>query len=155
MSERGYVKRMSPDAFTAQRKGGTGKSGGRLRENDEMFQFVVCGALDSILFFSDRGTAYNVKACRLPEASRTAMGQLVSQLLPLSDDERITSMLPVPSFQNGDVSLVMLTKRGHIKKTALDAFSEARKSGLMAIQLVRPWPAHSTRPHITQQCCAV
>jgi len=116
MSERGYVKRMSPDAFTAQRKGGTGRSGPPPRSDDVPVRRC---SVDSILFFSD-GTAYNIKACAVPRLKGPAHGPAGFHLLPLAEDERITSMLPVPSFQNPTVS-VMLTKQGNVKQTALDA----------------------------------
>ncbi|CAI5954241.1 unnamed protein product, partial [Closterium sp. NIES-64] len=82
----------------------------------------------------DRGVAYTMKGYQIPEGSRTAIGSPISQIVPLQDSERITSMLPVGDFSE-DAYLVMMTRGGFIKRTALHAFSDTRKSGLIAIQL--------------------
>ncbi|CAI5520836.1 unnamed protein product [Closterium sp. Naga37s-1] len=134
LSERGYVKRMAADTFSAQKRGTAGKSGGKLKADDAMARFVVCRTHDTVLFFSDRGVAYTMKGYQIPEGSRTAIGSPISQIVPLQDSERITSMLPVGDFSE-DAYLVMMTRGGFIKRTALHAFSDTRKSGLIAIQL--------------------
>eukprot|EP00897_Mesotaenium_endlicherianum_P000378 jgi/Mesen1/10340/ME000008S10125 len=128
------LMRMAVDTFSAQRRGTSGKSGGRLKGDDALARFFLCRNHDYILFFSDRGIAYCVRAYTVPECSRTAVGNPINQLLPLQEGERITSVLSVDDFRE-DESLIMLTSGGFMKKTPLDAFASVRKSGLVAIQL--------------------
>jgi DNA gyrase subunit A len=105
-----------------------------MKEDDGIDYFLTCCDHDSILFFSDRGIAYCLKAYQIPTGSRTARGTAIVQMLPISHEEKITSIVPVTEFSN-DEYLVMLTQKGYIKKTELAAFSNIRANGLIAISL--------------------
>lgn len=135
LSEKGYIKRMASDMFAPQNRGTTGKSGGKMRNNDAMSDFFVCRTHDYVLFFSERGIVYSIRAYQIPECSRTAAGNPLVQILPVPPGERITSVLPVSDFAD-DQFLVMLTTKGFIKRTALSSFSTIRSTGIVAIQLV-------------------
>ncbi|KAI8463558.1 MAG: DNA gyrase, A subunit [Monoraphidium minutum] len=139
LSSRGYIKRQSPEVFEAQRRGGKGKSGGRLRDNDALEEAVTCTTHDSLLLLAASGKAFAVRAWRVPEASRTSAGTAVAQVLGLSSAERFTAMLPAPSSWDASAHLVMATANGAVKRTALDAFSglkaAKRSSGILAIKL--------------------
>lgn len=135
LSEKGYLKRMSPDTFNLQNRGTIGKSVGKLRVNDAMSDFLVCRAHDHVLYFSDKGTVYCARAYKIPECSRAAAGTPLVQILSLSDGERVTSIIPVSEFE-GDQYLMMLTMKGYIKKVSLNYFSSIRSTGIIAIQLV-------------------
>ncbi|GAB2218900.1 hypothetical protein Droror1_Dr00002133 [Drosera rotundifolia] len=135
VSEKGYVKRMKPNTFNLQHRGTIGKSVGKLRVNDTMSDFLVCRSHDHILYFSDKGIVYSARAYKIPECSRAAAGTPLVQILPLSDGERITSIIPVSEFAD-DQYLVMLTANGYIKKASLNFFSSIRTTGIIAIQLV-------------------
>ncbi|MCU0569710.1 MAG: DNA topoisomerase (ATP-hydrolyzing) subunit A [Oculatellaceae cyanobacterium Prado106] len=134
LTEQGYIKRMPVSTFEAQNRATRGKSGTRMKEDDGVEHFMTCCDHDTILFFSDRGISYCVKAYQIPIASRTARGIPVVQLLPISHEEKITSIVPVSEFSE-DQYLVMLTQKGFIKKTQLTAFSNIRANGLIAISL--------------------
>ncbi|KAK9733101.1 hypothetical protein RND81_04G043300 [Saponaria officinalis] len=135
ISEKGYVKRMSPNTFNAQRRGTIGKSVGKMRVDDMMSDFLVCRAHDHVLYFSDKGVVYSARAYKIPECTRAAAGTPLIQILSLSDGERITSIIPVSEFVE-DQFLVMLTANGYIKKVSLSYFSSIRSTGIIAIQLV-------------------
>ncbi|KAG2544958.1 probable DNA gyrase subunit A, chloroplastic/mitochondrial [Panicum virgatum] len=135
LSEKGYVKRMNPNTFNLQHRGTIGKSVGKMRMNDTASDFIVCQTHDHVLYFSDKGIVYSARAYKIPESTRTATGTPLVQLLPLSDGERITSIIPVSEFGE-DQYLVMLTVNGYIKKVPLNAFSSIRSSGIISIQLV-------------------
>ncbi|HEY9649603.1 MAG TPA: DNA topoisomerase (ATP-hydrolyzing) subunit A, partial [Coleofasciculaceae cyanobacterium] len=134
LTEQGYIKRMPVNTFAAQARATRGKAAARMKEDDGVEHFLTCCDHDSILLFSDRGVVYCVRAYQIPAASRTARGIPIVQLLPIPHDERITSIVPVSEFSADDY-LVMLTRKGYIKKTALDAFSNIRANGLIAISL--------------------
>ncbi len=134
LTEQGYLKRMPVSAFEAQNRATRGKAGARMKEDDGVEHFISCCDHDSILFFSDRGVAYCLKAYQIPAASRTARGLPVVQMLPIPRDEKITSIVPVTEFTD-DEYLVMLTCGGYVKKTELSAFSNIRANGLIAISL--------------------
>jgi DNA gyrase subunit A len=134
LTEQGYIKRMPVNTFEAQSRATRGKSGTRMKEDDGVEHFLTCCDHDSVLFFSDRGVAYCLKAYQIPTASRTARGIPVVQMLPIPRDEKITSIVPVTEFSD-DNYLVMLTQNGYIKKTQLSAFSNIRANGLIAISL--------------------
>ncbi|KAG5188528.1 DNA topoisomerase IV, ATP/GTP binding site [Tribonema minus] len=131
----GYIKRMPLEEFQAQRRGTRGKAGAKLSDpGDEVAQFFTCRDHNTVLFVSDRGVAYGLRAFQVPTASRTAKGVPVPQVLPLSADERISSVIPVEEFKD-DEYLVLLTKRGWIKKTSLAAFQSLTARGLTIISL--------------------
>ncbi|MBD1998399.1 DNA gyrase subunit A [Oculatella sp. FACHB-28] len=134
LTEQGYIKRMPVNTFEAQSRATRGKSGTRMKEDDGVEHFLTCCDHDSVLFFSDRGVAYCLKAYQIPTASRTARGVPVVQMLPIPRNEKITSIVPVTEFSD-DNYLVMLTQNGYIKKTQLSAFSNIRANGLIAISL--------------------
>lgn len=134
LTEQGYIKRMPVNTFAAQARATRGKAAARIKEDDGVEHFLSCCDHDSILLFSDRGVVYCVRAYQIPAASRTARGVPIVQLLPIPHGERITSIVPVSEF-SADEYLVMLTRKGYIKKTALDAFSNIRANGLIAISL--------------------
>ncbi|NEP23604.1 MULTISPECIES: DNA gyrase subunit A [unclassified Moorena] len=134
LTEQGYIKRMPVDEFRAQARATRGKAAARIKDDDEVEHFFTCCDHDSILFFSDRGVVYSLRAYQIPAASRTARGVPIVQMLPIPHEEKITSIVPVSEFTD-DEYLVMLTHKGYIKKTALDAFSKIRANGLIAISL--------------------
>lgn len=134
LTEQGYIKRMPVSTFEAQSRATRGKAGTRMKEDDGVEHFLSCCDHDSVLFFSDRGVAYCVRAYQIPVGSRTSRGIPIVQLLPIPHEERITSMVPVTEF-SADEYLVMLTQGGYIKKTELAAFSNIRSNGLIAISL--------------------
>jgi DNA gyrase subunit A len=134
LTEQGYIKRMPVDTFGAQARATRGKAAAKIKEDDVVEHFLSCCDHDNVLFFSDRGVVYSLPAYMIPAGSRTARGAAIVQMLPISRDERITSMVAVSEFTE-DEYLVMLTEKGWIKKTALSAFSNIRSNGLIAISL--------------------
>ncbi len=134
LTEQGYLKRMPVNTFEAQNRATKGKAGARMKEDDAVELFLTCHDHDSILCFSDRGVVYCLKAYQIPVSSRTARGTPIVQLLPIPLNEKITSVIAVTEFTE-DEYLVMLTRNGYIKKTALAAFGNIRSNGLIAISL--------------------
>ncbi|CAM9596691.1 unnamed protein product [Chrysoparadoxa australica] len=131
----GYIKRMPLEEFQAQNRGTRGKAGAKLsEEEDHVVHFVTCQDHDTLLFVSDRGVAYALRAFQVPLGSRVAKGVPVPQVLPLSAEEHISSIIPVSKFVDNEY-LVLLTKRGWIKKTPLAAFSSLTARGLIVINL--------------------
>jgi len=134
VTEQGYIKRMPISTFQAQSRATRGKAGARMKEDDGVDHFIGCCDHDSILFFSDRGVVYCLRAYQIPTGSRTSRGIPIVQMLPIPAHEKITSVVPVSEFVD-DEYLVMLTRGGYIKKTQLSAFSNIRANGLIAISL--------------------
>jgi DNA gyrase subunit A len=134
VTEQGYIKRMPVSTFEAQSRATRGRAGARIKEDDAVEHFFACNDHDSILFFSDRGVVFCMKAFQIPVGSRTSRGIPVVQLLPISREEKVTSVMPVSEFSE-DEYLVMMTALGFIKKTSLAAFSHIRSNGLIAISL--------------------
>ena len=134
VTEQGYIKRMPVSTFEAQNRATRGKSGTRMKDDDAIEHFITCCTHDHVLFFTDRGVAYTLRAYQIPEGSRVARGNPIVQMLPIPREEKVTSVLGVQEFAE-DVYLVMLTQNGFIKKTALSAFSNVRANGLIAISL--------------------
>ncbi len=134
ITEQGYIKRMPVSHFETQNRATRGKSGAKMKENDEIQHFLTCCDHDTVLFFSERGVVYSMRAYQIPESSRVARGTPLVQLLPIGHDEKITSIQGVSEFTD-DNYLVMLTQGGYIKKTALSAFANIRANGLIAISL--------------------
>lgn len=135
LTEQGYIKRMPMSTFEAQNRATRGKAGTRMKDDDGVEHFITCCDHDSILFFSDRGVVYCLRAYQIPTGSRTSRGVPTVQMLPIPHGEKITSVIPVSEFSDDDY-LVMLTQNGYIKKTELSAFSNIRANGLIAISLV-------------------
>ena len=134
LTEQGYIKRMPVSSFEAQSRATRGKSGTKMKEDDVIEHFLSCYDHDSILFFSQRGVVYCLNAYQIPIGSRVARGVPIVQMLPIPRDEKVTSIVPVSELTD-DEYLVMLTKGGYIKKTALSAFANIRSNGLIAISL--------------------
>jgi len=134
LTEAGYLKRMPVNDFESTSRGSRGKAGTKTKEDDDVKLFISCNDHDTLLLFSDRGVAYALPAYRVPMSSRTAKGTPSVQLLPIPREEKITSLVAVDSFVD-DHYLLMLTKAGFIKRTALSAFSKIRSNGLIAINL--------------------
>ncbi|MBR8828106.1 MAG: DNA gyrase subunit A [Gomphosphaeria aponina SAG 52.96 = DSM 107014] len=134
LTQQGYIKRMPVNEFNAQRRATRGKAGAKIKDDDVVEQFLTCCDHDHVLFFSDRGVVYTISAYQIQAASRTARGVPILQMLPISKEEKITSMVSVTEFTE-DEYLIMLTRKGYVKKTALSAYSSIRASGLIAISL--------------------
>jgi DNA gyrase subunit A len=134
LTKQGYIKRMPVNTFEAQHRATRGKAAAKVKEDDTVEHFLTCCDHDSVLFFSDRGVVYCLKAYQIPVGSRTSRGTPIVQMLPIPREEKITSIVPVSEFTSEEY-LVMLTKGGNIKKTALEAFSNIRSNGLIAISL--------------------
>ena len=130
----GYVKRVPIDTYKAQRRGGKGIQGLTTRENDFVRDLIITSTHDYLMFFTDMGRVYKIKAYEIPEASRTAKGTPVINFLNLNSSERVTAVIPIREFKENE-SLVMVTKKGTIKKTPLSEFDTNRKTGLIAITL--------------------
>jgi DNA gyrase subunit A len=125
---------MPVDTFTAQHRATRGKASANVKDDDAIAHFFACRSHDKVLFFTDRGKVYGVKAYEVPESGRAARGTAVVQLLPIASGEKITTVLPISEFCE-DEYLVMLTAGGYIKKTKLPAFANIRSNGLIAIAL--------------------
>ena len=135
LSHFGYVKRLSLSTYRAQNRGGKGISALGLREEDYTEQLYTVHSHDDLLFFTDQGRVYNVKCYEIPEASRTARGTAIVNVLPLFPDEKVTGMIPVLKEDRDNHYLVMATRFGLIKKTPLSAFRNIRRVGMIAITL--------------------
>lgn len=133
ITDRGYIKRQAADSYRTQRRGGRGVKGMVTREQDIVRHLLICSSLDNLLFFTDKGKVYQLKAHEVPDSSRTAKGLPLVNLISLEPGEQVTSMLAVPDF-NGEY-LVMATRRGKIKRTHLREYSQVRSNGLIAIGL--------------------
>ncbi|MCC0179344.1 DNA gyrase subunit A [Waterburya agarophytonicola K14] len=134
ITEQGYIKRMPVSTFEAQSRATRGKAAAKMKENDGVEHFMTCCDHDTVMFFSDRGVVYSFYAYQIPATSRTARGIPLIQMLPISQAEKVTSLIAVSEFTE-DEYLVMLTRKGNIKKTALSAFANIRSNGLIAISL--------------------
>ena len=135
MTNLGYVKRQKMDLYHTQRRGGKGISGMNRREEDVATDMFVAGTHDYVLFFSNIGKIYRLKCYEVPEGSRTSKGRNINNLLPLAPDEKVTSMIKVPEKGDEGMFLVMITKKGIIKRTPTSDFHTSRKGGLIAIDL--------------------
>ena len=130
----GYVKRQKADTYRTQRRGGRGVSGMTRREEDVATEMFVINSHDYVMFFTDLGRVYRLKCYEVPEGARTSKGMNIANLLAIAQDERVTSMIRVPELDE-DGYLVMVTRRGVIKRTPLSAFQNTRKGGVIAIDL--------------------
>ncbi|MBQ5782780.1 MAG: DNA gyrase subunit A [Oscillospiraceae bacterium] len=131
----GYVKRQPKDVYQAQRRGGRGISGMTRRDEDFVQELFMCGTHDYILFATDQGRVYRLKGYEVPEGSRSARGMNIVNLIQLQPDEKVTTIIPMPREFPENLNLVMVTKGGIIKRTALSQYANVRKSGLIAITL--------------------
>ena len=130
----GYIKRQKADTYRTQRRGGRGVSGMTRPEEDVATEMFVINSHDYVMFFTDLGRVYRLKCYEVPEGARTSKGMNIANLLPIAQDERVTSMIRVPKLDE-DGYLVMVTRRGVIKRTPLSAFQTTRKGGVIAIDL--------------------
>lgn len=130
----GYIKRMPIDTYKSQKRGGKGITGISTREDDFVKQIFTASTHDTILFFSNKGKLYRLRGYEIPEAGRTAKGTAIVNLLSLDSGEKISAVIPISNFAEGKY-LLMATRNGFIKKTALNEYVSARKSGLLAITL--------------------
>lgn len=134
LTQFGYVKRLAVDTYKIQNRGGRGISGMSRREEDVATEMFVINSHDYVLFFTDKGRVYRLKCYEVPEGSRQSKGMNIANLLPIAADEKVTSMIRVPEFDE-EKYLVMVTKQGIIKRISLNAYNTARKGGLIALEL--------------------
>ncbi|MCF0146137.1 MAG: DNA gyrase subunit A [Eubacterium sp.] len=130
----GYIKRMTPDNFRSQNRGGRGIKGMQTIENDYIADLFMTQTHSYLMFFTNLGRVYRLKAYEIPESGRTARGTAVVNLLQMLPDETITAIIPIDDFIEGQY-LLMATKKGMIKKTPLESFRNVRRNGLAAITL--------------------
>jgi len=135
LTEENYIKRMPVNTFTAQNRGGKGKKGLSTKDEDQIKLVKYAKNHDDLMFFSNKGKVYQLKMFELPQASRTAKGQAIVNLLPLEKGERITSVLVAPHGSDKAKFLIMGTINGTVKKTAFEEFKRVRRNGLIAIKL--------------------
>ena len=130
----GYIKRLPIDTYRSQRRGGKGITGMTTREDDFVKQIFTASTHDTILFFTNKGKLYKLRGYEVPEAGRTAKGTAIVNLLSLDPGEKVSAVIPIQNFAEGKY-LLMATKHGLIKKTALSEYNSARKTGLQGITL--------------------
>ncbi len=134
MTEAQYVKAVSASAFKSQGRGGRGVSGGKLKADDLVRHVIFTTAHAHLLFFSNRGKVYRLRALDIPERERTAKGMPIVNLLPLQPDEQIQAIIDTREFA-GDRFLFFATRKGTVKKTTFDAYNSSRRDGIIAINL--------------------
>ncbi len=136
LTQGGYIKRVNPEEYRTQRRGGKGIIGLETKEEDVVENFLAAQTHDDLLFFTSRGKVFQTKMYEIPEGKRVSKGKAVVNFLPISAEERITSMLAVPKAKKGEsVSFVMVTEAGIIKKVGAEHFKDVRRSGIIAIKL--------------------
>lgn len=134
LTEKGYIKRLPSSTYRAQRRGGKGITGMATREDDTVRHLLVAHSHDGLLFFTDRGRVFQLKVHELPEVSRTAKGEHLINLISIEQRERVTAIVYVPKGVSRDF-MIVATKKGEIKKTAMDEFEVVRRNGLIAMDL--------------------
>lgn len=134
ITETGYAKRTKTDLYRSQKRGGKGVQGAGLKQDDIVAHFFVCSTHDWILFFTTQGRVYRAKAYDLPEASRTARGQHVANLLAFQPEERIAQVIQIKGYEDAPY-LVLATRNGLVKKSKLTDFDSNRSGGIVAINL--------------------
>ncbi len=134
MTHMGYIKRISTTEYKSQNRGGVGVTAHKTKEEDYVENMFVTNTHDDLLFFTNKGRVYCIKAYEVPEAQRTAKGRAIVNLLMLSPEEKVTTVIPRKDGASGN--LIMATRRGLIKKTALSEFESIRKVGKIAIHLL-------------------
>lgn len=134
LTQFGYVKRLAADTYRTQKRGGRGISGMTRREEDVASEMFIINSHDYVLFFTNRGRVYRLKCYEIPEGSRTSKGMNIANLIPISSDEKVTSMIKVEQFRD-DKYLIMVTKKGLIKRIELNAYNTTRKGGIIALEL--------------------
>ena len=134
MTKLGYIKRMTPDNFKSQNRGGKGIKGMQTIEDDYIEELLMTTTHHYLMFFTNKGRAYRLKAYEIPESGRMARGTAIVNLLQLMPDENITALIPIKEYKEGRF-LFMATKKGIVKKTPITDFANVRKTGLAAINL--------------------
>ena len=134
MTSLGYIKRMTVDNFKSQNRGGKGIKGMQTIEEDYIEDLLMTTTHHYLMFFTNYGRVYRLKAYEIPEASRTARGIAIVNILQLNPGEKISAMIPIKDYED-DKNLFMVTKKGIVKKTSIMEFSNVRKNGLAAINL--------------------
>lgn len=134
VTRKGYIKRVSLDTFERQNRATRGKGAIKTRDEDDVVHFFMAGMHADVLFFTSKGRAFSLKVYDLPEGSRSSKGLAIINLLNIEQDEKITAVVPIRDFKKAEF-LVMLTKKGWVKKIELNHFESIRKSGLIAIGL--------------------
>lgn len=131
-----YIKRVSLEEYRSQRRGGRGKKGMTVREEDFIKDLFVCSTHDTILFFTSKGRIYSKKSFEIPLQKRTAKGKPIVNMIKLQKEEIISEMIPINNFETNEM-LIMVTKKGIVKKITLNKFSKIQKTGIRA-QKIRP-----------------
>ena len=131
----GYIKRLPEDTYKAQKRGGKGITGLTTREEDFVKDLFITSTHDYLMFFTNKGKMYRMKAYEVPEARRQAKGTAVVNLINLDAGEKVAAIIPMKDFSNDNEYLILSTKKGIIKKTKLNEFDTSRKSGLLAIKI--------------------
>ena len=141
----GYIKRINPTTYKIQKRGGKGIMGMKTMQDDIVEHFLTASTHDNLMFFTDSGKVFQTQVYEIPEGNRVARGRGLLNFLELSNEEKVLSLIPMPGTmgpkpavkdgENKDKFLVMITKNGRIKKTALSEFENVRKSGIIAIKL--------------------
>ena len=134
MTKVGYIKRMGTDNFKSQNRGGKGIKGMETIQDDYIAEMLMTTSHHYLMFFTNMGRVYRIKAYEIPEASRTSRGTAIINLIPLQPDEKITAMIPIRNYEK-DKYLFMATKNGIVKKTSVLEYENIRKTGLAAINL--------------------
>ena len=134
MTSLGYIKRMPVAEYNVQHRGGKGIKGLSRREEDDVQTLFTCSTHDYIMFFTTKGRTYRLKGYEIPEGSRTSKGMNIVNILPIEGDEKVSTMIRVPML-DGEGYLCMVTRKGIIKRTSVDAYRNVRKSGVYAITL--------------------
>ena len=134
MTKLGYIKRMTVDTFKSQNRGGKGIKGMQTLDEDYIKELFITSTHHYIMFFTNTGRVYRIKGYEIPEASRTARGTAIINILQLMPDEKITAMIPIKEYEDGKF-LFMATEKGLVKKTPITDYANVRKTGLAAITL--------------------
>jgi len=132
LTKKGYVKRISDEVYRTQHRGGKGITGVTMREEDGIQHILSANTMDSLLVFTNRGRVYQIKVHELPDASRTAKGLPIVNVINMQPDETVTTMLPVREYPS-DYYLFFTTRLGQVKRTSLDLFQSVRSTGMIAI----------------------
>lgn len=134
ISHHGYAKTQSLDVYQAQHRGGRGKTATQVKDEDYVAHLLIANTHDTILCFSNRGKVYWLKTYQIPQAGRTSLGRPLVNLLPLESNERVSAMLSIREF-TADRYVMMVTRKGVIKKVSLEQFSRPRASGIIALDM--------------------
>jgi len=137
LSAGGFIKRLPPDTFKSQKRGGKGLIGSNLGDEDAIVEVLTCNTHDYLLFFTDKGRVFQTRAYEIPEASRTAKGRAIHNFLELPSNENVASVVnyPADKKRGGEGYLILATSKGVVKRTALDDFTSIRRTGIIAVTL--------------------